>query len=242
MASNSSAAGHISVFIVDDHPSIRDALRNRISEVMDMDVCGEAGSSEEALRQIEELGPTVVVIDLSLEDGLGLDLIEYLGVRCPDVRPVVFSMYEEKTYAERVLRAGAAGYVMKTESPSTLVKAIRAASNGNVYLSKRMTSRTLGKVADGGGPNFPIDELTDRELSVVQMIGQGYSIDEITDRLNLALKTIETYRRRAKEKLGFETVSELLQFAVMWTYGQGQKKKDTQEDGESTSPTVPAPQ
>ncbi|MFO8100200.1 MAG: response regulator transcription factor [Salinibacter sp.] len=235
MASNGSPDSHISTFIVDDHPSIRDAIRSRIDEVMDIDVSGEAGSSEEALRQIEELGPTVTVIDLSLEDGHGLDLIENLNARCPDVRAVVFSMYEEEVYAERALRAGAAGYVMKTKSPSALVEAIRRASEGNVYLSERMTSRILSKVAGGEGPNFPIDELTDRELSVVQMLGQGYSVEEITDRLNLARKTIETYRRRAKEKLGFETVSDLLQFALMWTYRQS-----GQEKGETDEPPVPA--
>lgn len=231
MSSNDHSAGHIGVYIVDDHPPIRDAIRDRIDGVIDMEVCGETGSSEEALPQIEEIDPEVAVVDLSLEDGFGLDLIQKLQARCPDVRLVVFSMYQEKTYAERTLRAGGSGYLMKLESTRALVEAIRTASEGGVYLSKKMTSRILENVA--GGPNFPIDELTDRELSVVQMMGEGYSVEDIRDRLNLARKTIETYRRRAKEKLGFDKVSELLQFAIMWRYGQ-----DAHEDGATVGAPV----
>jgi len=235
MSSHDRSANHIGVYLVDDHPPIRDAIRTRIDEVIDMEVCGEAGSSKEALPQIEEVDPEVAVVDLSLKDDHGLNLIKNLQVQCPDVRPVVFSMYNEKTYAERALRAGGSGYLMKIESTSALVEAIRTASEGGIYLSKKMTSRILDNVA--GGPNFPIDELTDRELSVLQMLGQGYSVDEIKDRLNLARKTIETYRRHAKEKLGFDKVSELLQFAILWTYGQG-----AHEDGEPSGLTVPADQ
>ncbi len=235
MASSYNGTGHIDVYLVDDHPPIRDAIRSRIDEVIDMEVCGETGSSEEALHQIQELGPEVAVVDLSLEDGHGLDLIEALQVQCPSVQTVVFSMYDEKTYAERALRAGASGYIMKKRSTDALVEAIRTASEGGVYMSERMTSRILDNVADGGGTNFPIDELTDRELSVVQMLGEGYSVEDITDRLNLARKTVETYRRRAKEKLGFDKVSELLQFAILRRYG-----KDAQEDEEPVRQTVPA--
>lgn len=235
MSTSYDGASHIDVYLVDDHPPIRDAIRSRLDEVIDMEVCGETGSSEEALHQIEELKPEVAVVDLSLKDGHGLDLIEALHVRCPSVQPVVFSMYDEKTYAERALRAGGSGYLMKKESTDALVEAIRTASEGGVYMSEKMTSRILDNVAEGGGTNFPIDELTDRELSVVQMLGQGYSVEEIKDRLNLARKTVETYRRRAKEKLGFDKVSELLQFAILRTYGQ-----DATEDEKTTRQTVPA--
>lgn len=238
MSSKDCSTGHIGVYLVDDHPPIRDAIRARIDGIIDMEVCGEAGSWEEALRQIKKVDPEVAVVDLSLEDGHGLELIENLDVQCPDVRPVVFSMYDEKTYAERTLRAGGSGYLMKKNSTSALVEAIRTASEGGVYLSKKMTSRIIGNVAGGGtNPQFPIDELTDRELTVLQMLGQGYSAEEVGERLSLARKTIETYRRRAKEKLGFDSVSELLQFAVMWTYRQG-----AVEEGQTAGPTVPADQ
>lgn len=238
MSSNDHSAGHIGVYLVDDHPPIRDAIRDRIDGVIDMEVCGEAGSSEEALLQIEEIDPEVAIVDLSLKDGFGLDLIEDLQEQCPDVQPVVFSMYDEKTYAERAIRAGGSGYLMKLEPTSALVEAIRTANDGGVYLSEKMTSRILDNVAGrSSGPNFPIDELTDRELSVFQLLGQGLSVEEIRDRLSLARKTVETYRRRAKEKLGFDTVSELLQFALLSTYGQ-----DDREDDATAGSTVPADQ
>ena len=228
MGSTESSVGHTGVYLVDDHPSIRDVIRARINDVIDMEICGETGSSEEALRQIEEDPPTVAIVDLSLEDSHGLDLIESLHVQYPDVQPIVFSMYDEKAYAKRTLEAGGSGYLMKRESTSTLVEAIRTASKGGVYLSKKMTSQILGNVnSESSGPKFPIDELTDRELTVVQMLGQGYSINEITGRLSLARKTIETYRRRAKEKLGYETVSNLLQFAFRWTYAQDTEETST---------------
>jgi len=233
---SSNDKGHIGVYLVDDHPAIRDAIRSQIDGIIDMEVCGGTGSATEAVHQVEERDPEAAVVDISLEDGHGLDLIENLSVRCPNVQPVVFSMYNESVYAERALRAGAAGYLMKKESSSVLMEAIRTASDGGIYLSKKMMSQIVGKVAGGGAnhPSFPIDELTDREMSVFQMLGQGYSIEEIKDRLNLARKTIETYRRRAKDKLGLDTVSELLQYAVKWTYGQG-----TQADDETAGPPVP---
>jgi DNA-binding NarL/FixJ family response regulator len=129
---------------------------------------------------------------------------------------------------------------MKNAPTDDLVEAIRCAHDGGVYLSKTMTARVLGKVRNQGSnsPSFPIDDLTDREMSVFQMLGQGYSIEEIQERLSLARKTIETYRRRAKEKLGFDTVAELLQYAVQWTYGQS----DDPEEGETPGPKVPARQ
>jgi DNA-binding NarL/FixJ family response regulator len=237
---SSSNNGHISVYLVDDHPVIRNAIRDRVENLIDMEVCGETGSTDEAFREIEDLRPEVVVVDISLEDGHGLDLIENLRAQYPDVQAVVFSMYDENVYAERALRAGASGYLMKSHPTDALVEAIRMANDGDVYLSKKMASRVLGKVAGGSasGPSFPIDELTDREMSVFQMLGQGYIIEDIQDRLNLTRKTIETYRRRAKEKLGFDSVSELLQYAVQWTYGQGTDGNETETPG----PPVPADQ
>jgi DNA-binding NarL/FixJ family response regulator len=165
----------------------------------------------------------VAIVDISLNDAHGLDLVQNVRAQYPEVRVVVFSMYDENVYAERAIRAGAAGYLMKSEPTKNIVEAIRSAHEGEVYLSRKMSSRILNKVAMGrtAEPSFAIDELTDREMAVFQMLGQGYSVQEIQDRLSLSRKTIETYRRRAKEKLGFETVSELLQYAVQWTYGQG---------------------
>lgn len=223
--------GHIGVYLVDDHPAIRDAIRTRIDGVIDMEVCGGTSSQDEAAHQIKELAPKVAVIDISLGDGDGLHLIEGLPEDL-DVQSVVYSMCDEEIYAERALRAGAAGYLMKEDSTSDLKTAIRTVSEGNTYLSKEMTSQVLWRAAEDGdaGPGFPIDELTDREMSVFRMLGDGYSIEEIKDQLGLAKKTIETYRRRAKEKLGLDTISELLQFAVKWNYG-GHSSGDEKPDG-----------
>lgn len=221
--SSGSDNGRINVLIVDDHPAVRDALADTIESKMDMYLVGQAGSADEAFRLVEKLNPDVVTVDISLEDAHGLDLVQNIRAQFPEVHLVVFSMYDENVYAERAIRAGASGYLMKSEPTQSVAEAIRSVVRGEVYLSRRMASRILSKVAMGrsSSPNFAIDELTDREMAVFQMLGQGYSVKEITDRLNLSRKTVETYRRRAKEKLGFDTVAELLQYAVQWTYGQG---------------------
>lgn len=221
--SDNRANDHIHVFLVDDHPAIREALADTIDGTMDMEVCGQASSSDEAFRMIEQLEPDVAIVDISLNDAHGLDLVQNVRAQYPDVKMVVFSMYDENVYAERAIRAGASGYLMKSEPTKSVIEAIRSVDRGEVYLSRRMASRILNKVAMGRStePSFAIDELTDREMAVFQMLGQGYSVQDIQERLSLSRKTIETYRRRAKEKLGFDTVSELLQYAVQWTYGQG---------------------
>jgi DNA-binding NarL/FixJ family response regulator len=215
--------GRIRVVVVDDHPAIREAMADTISGKMDLELCGQAGTADEAFRLVEKLRPDVAVVDISLEDAHGLDLVQNIQAQFPEVQVVVFSMYDEGVYAERAIRAGASGYLMKSEPTQSVVEAIRSVMRGEVYLSRKMASRILSKVAMGraSSPGFAIDELTDREMAVFQMLGQGYSVQEITERLKLSRKTVETYRRRAKEKLGFDTVAELLQYAVQWTYGQG---------------------
>lgn len=232
MSSTSSSSDHIRVYLVDDHPAIREAVRDTVEGTIDMEVCGETNAADEAFRDIGELHPDVAVVDISLNDAHGLDLVRNVRSQYPDVRVVVFSMYDENVYAERAIRSGAAGYLMKSEPTHNIVEAIRAADGGEVYLSREMSSRILNKVALGqtSEPSFAIDELTDREMAVFQMLGEGASVQEIRERLSLSRKTIETYRRRAKEKLGFDTVSELLQYAVQWTYGKG-----TQGDEEAGS-------
>lgn len=215
----------IRVLVVDDHPAIRDAIKDTISSKMDLEVVGEAESGYEAFHIIEKKGPHVAIVDISLKDGHGLDLVQNIRIQYPEIHVVVFSMYDESVYAERAIRAGASSYLMKSESTQTVVDAIRTVTRGEIYLSRKMASRILSKVAVGrsSSPGFAIDELTDREMSVFQMLGQGNSVEEITDRLALSRKTVETYRRRAKEKLGFETVAELLQYAVQWTHAQGER-------------------
>ncbi len=212
---------HIRVIVVDDHPAIREALSGVINAKMDMVLCGEATSADGAFQLVESIKPDVAVVDISLEDVHGLDLVQNLRAQYPELQVVVFSMYDESVYAERAIRAGASGYVMKSEPTQNVVDAIRCVAQGEIYLSRRMALRILSKVATGrsASPGFAIDELTDREMAVFQMLGQGHGVPEIAQRLNLSRKTVETYRRRAKEKLGFASVSELLQYAIQWTYG-----------------------
>jgi DNA-binding NarL/FixJ family response regulator len=212
----------IRVVIVDDHPAIREALTDTLSSKMDMEFAGEAESAGDAMRVINKVRPDVAIVDISLKDAHGLDLVQNIRIQYPEVQVVVFSMYDESAYAERAVRAGALGYVMKNSPTQSVVEAIRCAMRGEVYLSRRMASRILTKVVRGRssqGFRFSVDDLTDREMAVFQMLGQGHGVDEIAERLNLSRKTVETYRRRAKEKLGFDTVSELLQHAIHWTSG-----------------------
>lgn len=213
----------IRVLVIDDHPAVCEALADTVRTRPDLHLCGQTQSASEGFRMVTTSQPDVAIVDISLEDAHGLDLVQNIRAQYPDVQIVVFSMYDEAAYAERAIRAGALGYVMKSEPTQSVVEAIRCVMRGEVYLSRRMASRILSKVAMGrsSSPNFAIDELTDREMAVFQMLGQGHNVEDIADRLNLSRKTVETYRRRAKEKLGFDTVAELLQYAVQWTYGQG---------------------
>ncbi|ARA91840.1 DNA-binding response regulator [Rhodothermaceae bacterium RA] len=212
----------IRVMVVDDHPAVCEALADTIGNKTDMTLAGETQSASEAMDLVSKLHPDVAIVDISLEDAHGLDLVQNIRDQYPDVQVVVFSMYDEAAYAERAIRAGALGYVMKSEPTYSVIEAIRTVMRGEVYLSRRMASRILSKVVKGRSKHlgFAIDELTDREMAVFQMLGQGHNVEDIADRLNLSRKTVETYRRRAKEKLGFDTVAELLQYAVQWTYGQ----------------------
>ncbi|WP_420457514.1 response regulator transcription factor [Rubrivirga sp.] len=225
------------VMIVDDHPAVRDAVARAVEAEPDMALVGVAGSAAEAFDVLREGHPDVAVVDISLGDAHGLDLVQNLRAEADTLAVVVFSMYDEAVYAERALRAGALGYVRKSEPTSTVTEAIRAAADGEIYLARRAASRLLARVAFGaGGPGdrsgdgapggdgaaarTGLDELTDREMSVFQLLGQGRPTDDIADHLNLSRKTVETYRRRAKEKLGLGSVTELLQFAIRWTYAQ----------------------
>lgn len=214
----------VGVVVVDDHPAIREAVADTVAAEPDMELRGAAGSAADAFELVRRTRPDVAVIDISLGDAHGLDLLQNLRAQHPALEVVVFSMYDEEVYAERALRAGARGYVMKSEPTRAVAEAIRAAAAGEIYLNRRAASRILARVAQGrphpsgrsgGRVSAPgLDELTDREMAVFQLLGQGQPAEEIAERLHLSRKTVETYRRRAKEKLGFETVTELLQFAA----------------------------
>jgi len=212
------------ILVVDDHPLLRDGLIRLISRDPSLVVCGEAEDPVTALRQIAALKPDVAIVDLSLKDKSGLELVKDIRVRFAKLPVLVLSMHEETLYAQHALRAGAKGYIMKEEAPERVRLAIHTVLDGGIYLSDKMTARTLSQYATKEAPvvDSPLESLTDRELEVFELIGQGLGTRRISERLHLSVKTIESYRARIKDKLGLRDASELVKHAVEWVlHGQG---------------------
>lgn len=209
------------IFLVDDHPIVRKGMTELINQQPDMAVCGEASSVEEARRLLPEVKPDLVIIDIGLQGASGMELLNYLKNHEPDLLTLVLSMHDEALYAERALRAGARGYVMKHEATTRLQAAIRRVLKGRIYLSERMTDRMLERATHGDGDYeaTPLEKLSDRELEVFQLIGQGLRTSEIADSLCLSVKTIETHRAHIKEKLRLTSAAELVKHAVAWAEG-----------------------
>ena len=206
------------VLVVDDHPVVRQGLRLLIDHESDLEVCAEAETVADALEAITKHKPDVAVVDLSLRGTSGLELIKDIRVRHADLPVLVLSMSDESVYAERVLRAGARGYLMKEAATDEVLTALRRVLDGGIYLSDAMASRLLAQLvrgvpADGGSP---VDRLSDRELEVFGLIGRGLGTGEIARRLHLSPKTIETYRAHIKQKLNLADATELLQHAIYY--------------------------
>jgi DNA-binding NarL/FixJ family response regulator len=207
------------VLIVDDHPAVREALAIRIAREADLKVCGEAADLAEAVRLAVATNPDVAVIDLALKSGSGIDLIKRLREKHERLLMIVWSMYSEDLYAERALRAGARGYINKEQATGKIIEAIRQVLNGKVYLSAAMTEKLVKRHvgASGRDPNnTPITTLSDRELEVFRLIGQGVKTSDIAARLHLSLKTVETYRDRIRQKLNFRDGTEMACYATQW--------------------------
>jgi len=204
------------VLVVDDHPVVRQGLRLLIDHEPDLEVCAEAETAADALEAIAEHKPDVALVDLSLKGASGLELIKDIRVRHADLPVLVLSMSDEGVYAERALRAGATGYLMKEAATDEVLTALRRVLDGGIYLSDAVASRLLAQLvrgvpADGGSP---VDRLSDRELEVFGLIGRGLGTGEIARRLHLSPKTIETYRAHIKQKLNLADATELLQHAI----------------------------
>lgn len=212
------------VLIVDDHPAVREALAVRIGRQSDLEVCGEAADLSEALRLLANTQPDVVVVDISLKTGCGIDLIGRIKARNEKVRMLVWSTHSESLYAERALRAGALGYVNKDQATDKIVEGIRRVLEGKVYLSdamvERMLHRTVGEEC-AEISRSPLAALANRELEVFRLIGQGVKTVDIAKRLHLSIKTIETYRDRIREKLDLRDGTELTHYAVQWVLENG---------------------
>jgi DNA-binding NarL/FixJ family response regulator len=210
------------IVLVEDHPIFREQLRHLINKEPDMCVCGEADNSRDALELLQSIPADVVIVDLTLKGPGGLELLKDLKARQINVAVLVLSMHDELLYAERVLRAGARGYITKNETSNEVMAAIRKVLNGNVYLGSEIASRVLERFSVGPKIEKGVALLTDRELEIFEMIGRGRTTREISSSLHLGVSTVDTYRARIKTKLHLENASQLVHEAIRWL-SAGQK-------------------
>lgn len=213
------------IYLVDDHPIVRQGLIKLIEQESNLAVCGEAGCVSVALDEIRELDPDVILVDISLEDSNGLELIRLIDDLGLQIPMLVLSMHDESLYAEHALRAGASGYVMKQAAADTLIQAIEKVLEGEIYVSKNMSSQMLKMAFRSGGEDARTgaELLSMRELEVFELIGRGNSTREIAEQLNLSVKTIETYRAHIKEKLQLRSGTELMQRAIHWVENESHR-------------------
>lgn len=206
------------ILIVDDHPVVRRGLQQLVDAERDLTTCGEAGNAQEAMEQVEALQPDLVLADLSLEGTSGLELTRQLGARWPDLPVIIISLHDERLYARRALDAGARGYVMKRASDDQIVEAIRGVLQGDVVVSDEVREQ----LEDGRTVRLPgdeqatLDQLSDREFQVFQLLGRGFAPRHIAEQLSVSVKTVEVYRQRLKEKLGIGSAALLTRYAVQW--------------------------
>jgi DNA-binding NarL/FixJ family response regulator len=206
------------ILIVDDHPIVRQGLAELVNHEDDFEVCGQAEDAHQAMKAVTELKPDMAIVDISLKETSGMELIKDLNAQYPNLPVLALSMHDESLYAERVLRAGARGYIMKAEATEKVIMAIRKILSGEIYISDKMASKMMRKFLGGSAEisTSPVERLSDRELEVFQLIGKGFGTRQISERLYLSIKTIETYRAHIKEKLNLADAAELLQYAIQW--------------------------
>jgi DNA-binding NarL/FixJ family response regulator len=207
------------IFLVDDHPLVREWMTNLINQQEDLEVCGEAEDAKSALAGIAVTAPRLAIIDISLKAASGLELLKDLRLQHPSVAAIVLSMHEEELYAERAMRAGARGYVRKRETSKNILAAIRRVLEGGIYVSEELSNAMALKFLEGkeavGVAASRIEQLSDRELEVFRLLGQGRSTSQIAEQLHISLKTVQAYCVRAKEKLGLTTAAELVREAIL---------------------------
>jgi DNA-binding NarL/FixJ family response regulator len=211
------------IFLVDDHPVTRQGISALISRESHLAIAGESDSAPKALELIGRSRPDLAIIDISLKSMSGIELIKNIKAMAPDLPVLVLSMHDESLYAERALRAGAQGYVMKQEAGEKIIAAIHRVLEGEIYLSDAMREKMLHRIVKTKKEDtrFPIDKLSDREMEVFQLIGNGYSTRQIAARLNLSVKTIDSYREHLKLKLQLESGPDLLRYAIQWVKDHG---------------------
>jgi DNA-binding NarL/FixJ family response regulator len=201
------------ILIIDDHPIVRQGMRLMIDAEPDLQICGEAQTEQEARRQVRALLPDAIVVDLSLEEGDGFNVVRDVHAHFPKIRILVLSMHDELIYAQRLLAEGAAGYIMKQAAAAQLINALRAVLRGERYVSEALQQNLVSRrELDGGGST----RLSARELQVISLIGRGLGTRQIADNLSLSVKTVETHRLTIKRKLGLDTNAQLVQYAIKW--------------------------
>jgi DNA-binding NarL/FixJ family response regulator len=210
------------ILLVDDHPLVRERLAEILNREPDLTVCGEAEDRYGAVAAVSAKRPDLVIVDLTLKNSDGLELIKDIRARWPKVRMLVVSMHDESLYAERVIRADALGYITKQEATRKILLAVRRVLAGNIYLKEGIATHIVSRLTAHSGPvaATPAERLADRELQVFDLTGRGLSTGEIAERLHIAVKTVETYRARIREKLKLKHSGELLQWAISWTHGR----------------------
>src|SRR3984957_10480054 len=207
------------ILIIDDHPLVRESLKKIIQRESDLRVCGEAEDRDQALELVSNTRPHLVIVDLTLKNSYGLELIKDLCNHHPEVQVVVLSMHDETLHAERVIRAGARGFISKQEIPAKILRAIRQVLNGQIYWSEKAAAYVASKVARSSrsAKDFSLERLSDREMQVFELIGSGQGSRQIAVALGIDASTVETYRARIKEKLNLKSAVELLQYAICWS-------------------------
>lgn len=210
------------VMIVDDHPIVRQGLMLMINQESDLVVCGEAEEASAAMQVLKSARPDVVIVDLSLNGPDGIDLLKSIRIAYPGLPVLILSMHDESIYSERALRAGANGYIMKQEATEKILVALRRVLSGDIYLSDRLASRMLKRYITGSGTlrNSTIADLSDRELEVFRLIGEGHGTRQIADELHISVKTVESYQAHIKEKLALRSAHELMQHAIRWNMNE----------------------
>jgi DNA-binding NarL/FixJ family response regulator len=209
------------IFIVDDHPVFREGLAGLVKRDGQLAICGEADNAAQGLAEIERLQPDLVLVDIGLPSRSGLELVKDLQALRPELAVLVISMYDETLYAERVLRAGGRGYIMKQEGPGKILQAIREVLDGQIFVSPRISRRVLAALSSRqSGAKSPIAGLTDREFEILRLIGQGKDSHAIAQQLNLSFKTVDVHRGHIREKLNLKSYTELICYAARWLEAQ----------------------
>jgi DNA-binding NarL/FixJ family response regulator len=214
------------VLLVDDHPIVREGLAGVIAQEADLVVCAAVASGPEALTAVGASQPDIAIVDVSLDGSHGIELAKELKTRHPTLPILMLSMHDEALYAERALRAGAKGYVMKREPPQKLLQAVRKVLRGGLSFSEAVTARMLERVSRSGAAEVPLpmERLSDRELQVLELIGEGRTTRQIADELHVSMKTVQAHREHLKEKLELPNAASLARFAVQWLEAEGRSR------------------